>query len=151
MTVHNTFVIERSYPVAPEVVFAGFSDPLKKRVWFGEGDNHDVEEFEMDFRVGGMERACYRFREGTPFPGVIFTNEGQYMDIEVGRRIVVSSRMSLGDRRISVSLATFEFLATAAGTDLIFTHQAAFFEGSDGPAMREGGWVKLLGRLGERL
>jgi len=55
--------------------------------------------------------------------------------------------MSLGDRHISASLVTFEFLPTDSGTDLIFTHQGAFFEGSDGPAMREAGWRKLLGQL----
>jgi hypothetical protein len=27
------------------------------------------------------------------------------------------------------------------------THQAAFFEGADGPAMREDGWRKLLDKL----
>ncbi len=52
--------------------------------------------------------------------------------------------MSLGDRRISASLATVEFTATDKGTDLIFTDQGAFFEGSDGPKMREQGWSHLL-------
>jgi hypothetical protein len=35
-------------------------------------------------------------------------------------------------------------LLTEKGTDLIFTHQAVFFEGADGPEMREGGWRRLL-------
>jgi hypothetical protein len=30
----------------------------------------------------------------------------------------------------------------------VFTHQAAFFEGADGPQMREAGWHQLLARLG---
>ena len=29
----------------------------------------------------------------------------------------------------------------------IFTHQGAFFEGADGPEMREAGWRKLLDQL----
>jgi hypothetical protein len=33
------------------------------------------------------------------------------------------------------------------GTELILTHQGAFFEGADGPEMREEGWRKLLERL----
>jgi hypothetical protein len=33
------------------------------------------------------------------------------------------------------------------GTDLIITHQGAFFEGSDGPAMREQGWNVLADKL----
>ena len=35
----------------------------------------------MDFRVGGSERARYRFKEGTPFPGTALTNDGSYQDI----------------------------------------------------------------------
>lgn len=31
--IHNTFVIERSYPATPARVFAALSDPAKKRRW----------------------------------------------------------------------------------------------------------------------
>ncbi len=57
--------------------------------------------------------------------------------------------MTLGDKRISASLATVEFLPAEKGTDLIFTHQGAFFEGADGPEIREAGWCSLLARLTE--
>jgi uncharacterized protein YndB with AHSA1/START domain len=132
-------------------VFSAFADPAKKRRWFAESDSHDVEEFEMEFRVGGSERARYRFREGTPFPGVALTNDGSYQDIVPERRIVTASTMALGDRRISASLVTIELLPTEKGTDLICTHQGAFFEGSDGPQMREAGWQKLFERLATEL
>jgi uncharacterized protein YndB with AHSA1/START domain len=66
---HSTFVIERHYPKPPDRVFASFADPARKRRWFAERENHNIEEFEMDFRVGGSERARYVFKEGTPFPG----------------------------------------------------------------------------------
>ncbi len=149
--IHSTFVIERSYPKPVESVFAAFADAAKKRRWFGEGDHHDIEEFEMDFRVGGSERARYRFREGTPFPGVALTNDGRYQDIVPNRRIVSASTMILGDRRISASLVTIELLPTDQGTDLICTHQGAFFEGADGPQMREAGWRALFDRLAKQL
>jgi hypothetical protein len=44
-----------------------------------------------------------------------------------------------------------ELLPTKPGTDLIFTEQAAFFEGSDGPQLREDGWHKLLEHLAREL
>jgi uncharacterized protein YndB with AHSA1/START domain len=133
-------------------VFAAFADPAKKRRWFAEGaKSHDVEEFEMDFRVGGSEHARYRFKEGTPFPGTALTNDGSYQDIVPNRRVVIAHNMALGDKRISASLVTFELLPTEKGTALIFTHQAAFFEGSDGPEMREDGWRKLLDQLAKEL
>jgi uncharacterized protein YndB with AHSA1/START domain len=149
--IHSTFVIERSYPKPPEVVFSAFADAAKKRRWFAEGHSHEVEEFEMDFRVGGTERARYRFKEGSPFPGVALTNEGSYQDIVPNRCIVNASTMTLGDKRISSSLVTFEFLRTDKGTDLICTHQGAFFEGADGPQMREAGWHTLLENLAKDL
>lgn len=145
--IHSTFAIERSYPTTPERVFAAFADPAKKRRWFVEGDHHEVEHYEMDFRVGGKERARFRFKEGTPLKGIACTNDTIYQDIVPGHRVVFASTMSVGEKCISASLGTVEFLPSKAGTDLIFTHQGAFFEGADGPEMREEGWRGLLERL----
>jgi uncharacterized protein YndB with AHSA1/START domain len=148
---HGTFVIERSYAAAPERVFAAFADPVKKRRWFGGGEGSEMEEFEMDFRVGGTERTMRRMGPSTPFPGVALTNESYYEDIVPNRRVVFAYTMSLGERRISASLATVEFVRTEKGTDMIFTDQGAYFEAGDGPKMREGGWGKLLDGLAKEL
>jgi len=149
--IHSTFVIERSYPKPPERVFSAFADAAKKRRWFAESQSHEVEEFAMDFRAGGIERARYRFKEGTPFQGVALTSEGSYLDIVPDRRVVTASTMTLGAQRISASLVTVEFLPTDKGTDLICTHQGAFFEGADGPQIREAGWRHLLEQLAQEL
>ena len=149
--IHSTFLIERSYPATTERVFGAFADPARKRRWFAEGGSSDVEEFEMDFRVGGNERVLYRFKEGTPFPGATYATDSNYQDILPNRRIVLAYSTTFGGRRVSACLATIEFLPTEKGTDLILTHQGAFFEGSDGPEMREAGWRKLLERLPEEL
>ena len=145
--IHHTFVIERNYSVTPQRVFAAFSDPAQKRRWYGRGDQHEIEQFEMDFRAGGSERLHYRFGEGSPFPGVLLTNEHLYLDIVQDTRIIMASAMAIGGKFISGTLETFEFLATEKGTTLIFTHQGAFLEGSGGPEMRQAGWEKLLDRL----
>lgn len=139
---HNTFVIDRTYPVAPARTFAAFSDPAKKRRWFGEGEEANVESFEMDFRVGGTERRLFRSKDG-----LLFTNDTVYRDIVPDRRIVFAYNMSVGDKRISSSLSTIEFLTAQKGTKLVFTEQAAFFEGADGPQIREAGWQALFDRL----
>jgi uncharacterized protein YndB with AHSA1/START domain len=145
--IHSTFVIERSYPAPPQRVFAAFADPTRKRRWFVEGEGHAVEHFEMDFRVGGKESARFRFKEGTPLKGIACTNDTSYLDIVPNRRVVLASTMAVGEKCISASLVTVELLPSETGTDLILTHQGAFFEGADGPEMREAGWRKLMERL----
>jgi|ERR1035438_270511 uncharacterized protein YndB with AHSA1/START domain len=142
---HATFVIERSYPTPPERVFAAFSDPAKKRRWFSVEKASKPEHFEMDFRVGGREHSSFRAQ------GVTCTNDTVYRDIVPNRRIVIAYTMTLGDRRISSSHATMEFLPSESGTELIFTEQGAFFEGADGPQIREEGWRKLLDHLAKEL
>jgi uncharacterized protein YndB with AHSA1/START domain len=142
---HGTFVIERNYPVAPERVFAAFSDPAKKHRWFVDDEASGVEDFGMDFRVGGVERKRFSNKYG------VFTNNTVYLDIIPDRRIIFAYTMSMGDRRFSSSQATVELLTTEKGTNLIFTDQGAYFEGSDGPKMRQDGWRVLLESLAKEL
>jgi len=106
-----------------------------------------VLEYSLDFRQGGVETTRSRFPEGTPFPGTILQNDVVIQEIQPDRRIVQTGAMSLGGRRFSVSLVTFEFLEEDGGTTLVCTDQIAFLEGADGPELREGGWRELFGRL----
>jgi len=149
-TVHNTFVLGRSYPQPPDRVYAAFAQPSRKRRWYAEGD-HEIQEFEMEFRVGGSERFRYRFKEGHLIAGQEITNESLFHDIAPEQRIVMASKMSLNGKPIVVMLATFEFLPAATGTNLILTHQGAFLEWPDGARMIEAGWRGLLDRLANEL
>jgi len=144
----DTFTMEREFDASPARVYAAFADPRRKRQWFAESEHHQVEAFTMQFEVGGRESASYRFNTGSPFAGVQLESDGVYLDLVPDTRIVNAATMAIGGRRISASVHTFEFSPTPdGGTQLRFTHQAAFFEGADGPDMRRAGWQQLLDRL----
>jgi|ERR1700678_3141624 uncharacterized protein YndB with AHSA1/START domain len=144
--VHETFVIERSYPASPSRVFTAFADPAVKLRWFGEPAG-DTGPHQIDFRVGGRES----LRGQAPGGGPTFTFDALYQDIVENERIVYSYDMTLNGGRISVSVATIEFLPEGTGTRLIVTEQGAFLDGLDKNAAREQGTRELLDALGRYL
>jgi uncharacterized protein YndB with AHSA1/START domain len=152
-TTHASFVIERTYSVSPQRIFAAWADPVAKRAWFVEGEGWDIQSYEIDFREGGSERSRFRFVKGEETFGekIFFGNETVFNEIIENERIVFTYAMDRNGARFSVSLATVEFKPVAKGTRLIFTEHGAFFDGADGPKMREAGWNELLQKLDAHL
>jgi uncharacterized protein YndB with AHSA1/START domain len=148
--IHSTFVIDRNFPQPPDRVFAAFAQSARKRRWYAEGD-HEIQEFEMEFRIGGSERFSYRFKEGHPIAGAAIANESTYQDIVAEKRIVTTTRMSLNGKPILVAVLTLEFVASSTGTDLVFTNQGTYIDWPDGPGMIEHGWRALFDRLEKEL
>ncbi len=144
--VHSTFVVERFYPVAPARVYFALSDPDAKKRWFFDPDNPMPSRHEMDFRVGGKE-----VNAGCPSDGQMHFFNAVYQDIVPNQRIVYSYEMHLGERRISVSLATIELFADRRGTRLKLTEQGAFLDGHDDAASREHGTRALMEQLAASL
>lgn len=149
--VHATFAFEKSYPHPVAKVFAAFSDPAKKARWYSRTPGAAESGLDMDFRVGGREHMRYIMGDQTPFPGAILSADGLYLDIIPDSRIVIGSNMAMNGTPFSGSLICFEFEADGATTRLTITHDGAFFENADGPAMREQGWQTLLDRLADSL
>jgi uncharacterized protein YndB with AHSA1/START domain len=153
--VHSTFTIERTYPAPPARVFAAFADPALKRRWLLDGKGLADESYSAEFHVGGFEKSRFTFTGGSPGgppPGTTMGNDTVYLDIVPDRRIVFAYTMLVGDYRMSSSLATVELFPSGnGGTRLLFTEQAAFFDRSDGPQLREAGWRDLLSEVEEAL
>ena len=142
---HGTFVLTRTYPCAPEQVFAAWADRDAKRRWFGDPSTGN-ENLELDFRVGGKETI-----EGGPPGGPVHTYEATYQDIVPAERIVYDYTMDADGARISVSVTTIEFAPSGQGTTLTFTEQGVFLDGGDTVAVREKGTGELLDQLGAAL
>jgi uncharacterized protein YndB with AHSA1/START domain len=107
--VHNTFVIERTYPASAARVFAAFADNATKRRWFAEGEGWHVDAFDAEFKVGGHEKSRFRLKDGPPV-----TNDTVYHDIVPDQRIVFAYVMTVDGKRISVSLANVELFPAAS-------------------------------------
>jgi uncharacterized protein YndB with AHSA1/START domain len=144
--VHSTFSLERSYPQPPARVFAAWADEATKRRWFAEGEGWEIETFTLDFRVGGRDTSRFRFQGGPPMG-----YDAVYLDIVPEQRIVNAYTMTAGEKRMSVSLATIELAPAGDGTRLVYTEQAAFFDGADYVEGREVGCRELLDKLGKEL
>jgi uncharacterized protein YndB with AHSA1/START domain len=145
--VHDTFVIDRSYPASPARVFTAFADPATKKEWWGDEDIEKNAPHVIDFRVGGRESMA----GDVPGGGASFTYDAVYQDIVENSRIVYSYEMTMDGRRISVSVATLEFLAQDDGTRLVLTEQGAYLDGLDTSAQREEGTRGLLDALASYL
>ena len=153
--VHDTFVIEHSYPVPPARVFGAFADDTVKSRWFLiDSELAATEAYQNDFRVGGKETSRFRFAGDTPGgspAGTMMGNDSIYMDIVENERIVFAYSMLVGDYRMSTSLATIQLLPEGQGTRLVFTEQAVYYDKSDGPQLRKQGWTLLLGKLAQAI
>ena len=150
--IHDTFVIERTYPASPSRVFAAFASKEAKDAWGDTGDTGEAEPavgpVEFDFRVSGHERF------GFVYQGVNYTYDASYYDIVPDQRLVYSYEMYADGARISVSVATIEFGKTDDGTTLTWTEQGVFLDGFDGPdasSLRQGGTEAMLEGLAKYL
>jgi uncharacterized protein YndB with AHSA1/START domain len=141
--VHETFVIDRTYAASPARVYTAFADASQKVRWWGDDDIEKGADHTIDFRIGGRESMA-----GSVPDGPSFTYDAVYQDIVENERIVYSYEMTMNGRRISVSVATLEFLPGAGGgTRFILTEQGAYLDGLDTSAAREEGTRGLLEQL----
>jgi uncharacterized protein YndB with AHSA1/START domain len=150
--IHDTFVLERTYPASPSRVFAAFASKEAKDTWGDTGDIAGAEPatgpVEFDFRVSGHERF------GFGYQGVNYTYDAFYYDIVPDQRLVYSYEMYADGVRFSVSVATIEFGKTDDGTTLTWTEQGAYldgFDGDDAPRLRQGGTSEMLDGLAKYL
>ncbi len=144
---HGSFVIERYYNYDTAALFRAWTDPAAKARWFnGPADKWTEVLREMDVRVGGRERAIGKFADGSES-----RFEALYFDIVPERRLVYTYDMYWQGKKISVSLASVEFVTQgkdgSRGTKLVVTEQHAFLDGYEDAGNRERGTQGLMDNL----
>lgn len=143
---HDSFTLEKTYDHAPATVFRAWTDPAAKRSWFAETEGFTQIDYDLDFRVGGLEHCS-----GHEPNGQRFTYDAVIHDIAENNRIVLAYRMTMNGTPISVSLATVVFEQTGEGTRLTYTEQAAFLDGLDNAGPRREGVSAQLDMLALQL
>jgi uncharacterized protein YndB with AHSA1/START domain len=145
--VHATFDLKRTYDAPVARVWRALTDEHAKQKWFGGSPGQwELLERHMDVRPGGRERLKGRW-DG----GVVSTFDALYYDVIENERLVYAYEMHMGDKKISVSLATMQLKADGAITTLSVTEQGAFLDGYDDAGSREHGTGILLDTLGASL
>ena len=145
-TVHDTFVIDRTFAFKRDFVYAAWTSAEAKSRWFVGPSGWELQLRELEFRVGGRERVKGRFPDGTTS---FF--DARYYEIVPNERIVYVYEMHTNDVRGSISLATIEFKDRKEGTGLTITEQGVFVDGHHDAREREQGTQVLIGQLEQAL
>lgn len=145
-TVHDTFVIDRTFNFRRELVFAAWASMEAKSRWFVGPSDWEAQHRELDFRAGGRERLVGRRPDGK-----VSAFDAHYYEIVPNERIVYAYQMHQNDVRISVSLATIEFKNRKEGSQLVITEQGVFLDVFDDARGREHGTRTLIDQLEQAL
>jgi uncharacterized protein YndB with AHSA1/START domain len=143
--------ITRTYPVAPELVFAAWTDPKQLGWFFNPGQPVD-EAPEVDLRVGGAWRQRMIER-----PGKSYMTGGIYREIDPPRRLVfnfgaVGGWPDLSNGLENALLVTIVFNRVPEGTEMLCTLDVPAHV-SDAEAKAwfdmgiEAGWTQTVDRL----
>src|SRR3569833_735526 len=141
---HNDkLVIERTLNAPLSRDYATRADPQAKARWLGGSPGQwELLIRESNFRVGGRDRLKGAWQKGVTSDFICV-----YHDIVPERRIVYTYDMYMGDRHLSVSIATIEFEAAGQGTRMRVTEQGVFLDGYDDAGARERGTKALMDAL----
>ena len=143
---HAIFQLKRSYDAPVARVWRALTDIEAKAKWFPGAGKWELLERQMDVRVGGRERLRGRWESG-----LVSTFEAIYLDVVPQERLIYAYDLYLGEKKISVSLATLELKADGGKTTLHVTEQGAFLDGYDDAGSREQGTGQLFDALGAAL
>lgn len=148
---HDTFEIRNTCNATPSAVFSAFAFQDRKSRWYAASPAHEPLSYTFDFRPGGEEKLTARMLPGTPIAGKELCWTSTYAEIVDNARIVFFQTLDVDRIRVSAAVVTVEIVPLGEKSEVVLTHQAVYFEGADGPAMRRMGWDYLLATMASEL
>lgn len=151
MITHDTFEIRKICGAAPAAIFSAFAFQDRKSRWYAASPAHEPLSYSFDFRPGGEEKLTARMLPGTPIAGKVLCWTSTYVEIVDNARIVFFQTLDVDQARVSAAVVTVEMAPLGDKCEVVLTHQAVYFEGADGPAMRRMGWDYLLDTMASEM
>ncbi len=148
---HDTFEIRKTCAATPSAIFGAFAFQDRKSRWYAASSAHEPLSYSFDFRPGGEEKLTARMLPGTPIAGKELCWTSTYAEIVDNARIVFFQTLDVDHSRVSAAVVTVEIAPLGGKTEVVLTHQAVYFEGADGPAMRRMRWDFLLDTMASEL
>ncbi|MDX2547966.1 SRPBCC domain-containing protein [Streptomyces sp. WI04-05B] len=129
---HGSFELRVHIDAPPERVFAAFAEPELRVRWFKLPGPPRTAEHELDFRVGGGERARNRVVSEDMDERVEYRS--RFLDLEPAEHLVYVYEAYVNDVRRWVSLVTVRLAARDGGTRLDWIEQYTYLvlSGPDG-------------------
>ncbi len=93
----NSVVIERTFNVAPEIVWQMWTEPEHFAAWYGP-TGASIPVANMDVRVGGTRLVCMQVQ--TPNGAMTMWFTGMYREVNTNKRLVYTESMSDKDGNI---------------------------------------------------
>lgn len=131
--------IRRDFDAPVSQVWRAFADPARLASWFGpKGLTTRIDGF--DFRAGGAYALVMTAEDGRTFP-----LKGRFVEIEDGRKLVMTWLWLMPEATGIETLVSFELEPANEGTRLTLTHER--FADADNAAGHGEGWDSSLRKL----
>jgi uncharacterized protein YndB with AHSA1/START domain len=134
----TSLTLVRRIAARPSIVFDAITTPEGIACWWGP-DAGPVLLAETDVRIGGRFRVRFRMLDGSEHE-----SSGEYLEVVRPERLAMSWRWH-GSEHSGESLVEIDLRASAAGTELTFTHSRLRDE--DTRRSHEEGWNGALDKL----
>lgn len=136
---HRTTTLEKTFSVAPNVVFDAWADLEKRGQWNSPSDEVTIRYTEDNFTPGGRDVSLCLVGDH-----IVAEVEGLYHDIVTNQRIVYTEIIKSEDTIQGVSQVSVSFTETAGGTEMIVTLQTVALAGPDVLEEVAMGWTAAM-------
>ena len=140
---HRTTVLEKTFAVSPEAVFAAWADLDKRAQWNSPSDDVKIKYKADDFSVGGRDVSLCLVGDQ-----IMAEVVGVYHDIVPDQRIIYTEIIKTGEGfLLGISQVSVDISASDTGTKMVVTLQTCATAGAEVLDEVAAGWTASMGMM----